>query len=189
MTAARRWNLNEEQEHPLAPIESFAGRVGTWRRVGFLPGVYVLEFDGRPAARLRLMIPRRRGATLTTAGGSWELARRSFWSAVIEVRRAGQDAAIAEYEPGVWLGLAYRGRGTLQFDDGTHYEWRRTSFWKSRYEFFDDQGVAVVSVRPRFPAVRRLLEVELGTGAARARHLPELVGLAFRMLVVRPHAY
>jgi hypothetical protein len=171
--------VNEEEERPLVPIESFAGRIGIWRRVGFVTRAYVLEFDGRPAARLQLMRPRWRDATLTTAGGAWVLARR-----------AGQDAAIAEYEPGTWLGLAYRGSGTLQFDDGTRYAWRRTSFWKSRYVFFDHQDIAVVSVRPRFRPLRGIVDMELGAGAAGARHLPVLVGLAFRMLLVpRSHAH
>src|SRR5262245_43114628 len=88
-------------EDGFSPIESFAGRTGHWRRVGFLPRVFELMFEEQRVARLEVGIGRRT-SQLTSSSGAWDIVRPTIMASGLDVQRSGQDAAMAEFEPSAW---------------------------------------------------------------------------------------
>jgi len=180
--------MKTSDERAFTPLEKFAGHTGTWRRIGLVPRLYELEFDGQLAARLTVRVGRQT-SHLVAAGGAWDIVRPSIWSSALAVLRAGQDAALAEYEPNNWLGFLYSGTGTLQFDSGARFAWRKLDFWAGRHAFVDDHGIPLLTMTPRWLMHRRGRELTLAPEAARVTALPVLAGLALRLRLPGSHAH
>jgi len=182
--------LSDLVQPTFTPIASCAGRTGVWRPIGFVMSVFELWFDDLLVARLRsTRAMMRMGSELTTADGTWEFARRSFWSTGFEVRRQGQDVALAEYEPNTWLGLVYMGSGTIQFDSGARFSLRRTDFWAGRYTILNDNDAPVLTVQPSWLALRRGVKIVLDESSARVPETPVLAGIALHVLLGRRRAH
>jgi hypothetical protein len=162
----------------LAPLAGLTRHSGRWRRTGLLSRSFELMVEDRRVARFEITRGFPFSARLTTADGSWDFVRSSFWRGTVDVRRAGEDAPIATYEPRTWLGLVLSGAGEVQFASGPRFERVPRGFASGRSAFVNDAGIEVTEARSLLALSGRGLEITVAGGVPTPPELPVLVGMA-----------
>ena len=182
--------LDRVESHEAAgaftPIEALAGQTAEWRRRSFASRDYDLVLGDHRFATMHFMGTFRRWAELRSADGAWEIRRRGFWRAGLAIHRLGHDQPLAMLE------RSLMGDGTLQFETGPRYQWRRASLWRGRYELASDAGRTLLGIRGTTFRSRRSMMVDYAADAARSRDLAVLAGVAcyMRLLIAaRSHAH
>jgi len=125
-----------------------------WTQPRALSRVYDLSAGGEPVARLETTGFARHGARLTSGVHAWRIEARGFLVARFVVLDGG-GREVATFEGG-WLG-----GGTVAFaEGGLVLRWRPTS-WLRREWVFEDEGIAVVRMRPRIELLRSRIDAEI----------------------------
>jgi hypothetical protein len=78
-------------------------------------------------------------ATAETAEGTWTYKRVGFLNPRVTVRIAGAEEDMAIYHPKFW------GDGILTLKEGPTFTWRPTNFWRTHWEFADEEGQVVLT--------------------------------------------
>ena len=156
-------------------ISEVGGQKLAWKGVGCAQ--HELRADGEVVATLRW-----RGDSLAvaeTAVGRWSFERPALRRSPVSVRALESGAEIAAF------GSSWTGGGTLETSRGRRFFWSAANFWRSRWDWRDDDGIHLV----RFESRDRLVKVE---GRARIEQatldLPEfdlLVTLGWYLTVMR----
>jgi hypothetical protein len=124
-------------------------------------------------------------ATASLAAGEWTFKRTGYFRPRVTVRRRGQEADLAVYQPKVW-----GSEGELQFAGGRSSGWRSANFWATQYAFLDSVGRALVTFKPgaedkkwsdvfKFQAL-----VEIDPSAHGLEELPLLLALGWYLMIL-----
>jgi len=108
-------------------------------------------------------------AVAETASDSWSFERPVLRRSPVRVRAVGSGAEIAAF------GSGWAGGDTLETSRGRRFVWSPANFWRSRWEWRQDDGTPLV----RFESRQRLVKVE-----GRARSEPAAMTLAELDLLV-----
>ena len=104
-------------------------------------------------------------AAATAADGEWTFKRSGFLHPMVSVRGLESSGDIAVFRPD------WTGSGTLEFMTGGKKSWKNKNFWRTEWEFQDENG-AIMRLKTKPGLIKQNVEVEI------IRDLPELTILA-----------
>lgn len=153
------------------------GAAWVWRRRSFWNDEADLLAGERPIASL---VPT--GFWMTprlgrTANGAWRIRYEGLFARDLTARDAATDAVVARYRAGWW------GQGTVTFDRGRTWQWRRVDFLGRRHEWRDGGGLTCVSFTRGRGMSGRTTEVQVGAHMADDPALEPLVLLGYDLLL------
>lgn len=80
--------------------------------------------------------------------------------------------------------LSFGADATLEFTDGKRYNFHRTSFWKGKWSFSDEQGDLLMTMQMDLALFRRGSEVMVEAKGREDGHFPVLVLLGWYIMVL-----
>jgi hypothetical protein len=116
-----------------------------------------------------------------TANGAWRIRYEGLLARDLVVRDAATDAVVARYRAGWW------GQGTVTFERGRTWQWRRVGFWGRRHEWVDGGGLTCVSFARGRGLTGRTTDVQVGAHMANDPALEPLVLLGYDLLLRLAH--
>lgn len=156
-------------------ISELSGREFTWKESGCRE--HELRADDEVVATLRW-----RGdsfAVAETARDRWSFKRPVLRRSPVSVRALESGAEIAAF------GSGWAGGGTLKTSRGQRFVWSPANFWRTRWEWRQDDGTPLV----RFEGRQRLIKVEgrvrIEEATLALAELDLLVALGWYLTVMR----
>lgn len=122
----------------MADVRELAGELLSWRRAGYMPSIFALQWRGVEIARLAWDGVFTSRATAFAGDFTWHIRRRGFRH--LEVTTDAGDV-VAE------MHLQLFGSGELELAGGRRILFRRASLLPPAWTFQDEAGSPLVSVR------------------------------------------
>jgi hypothetical protein len=119
-------------------LAHLAGRPLTWIQPHAFTPAHELRDGDRVLGTLEFRSSLGTLATARFDDGCWTMKRMGFLHTRVEIRRCGEEAALALFHNNTWSG-----GGTLVLANKREFR-ANTNFWHSRYEFVDDGDRAIV---------------------------------------------
>lgn len=113
-------------------VHELIGKELTWQKPQFARNYFEMYADDQRIATLEWQSMWRNAAVASTPSNLWHFDRVGFWQRRIEITLEGRDTAglYGVYTPN-WAG----DQGTLRLASGDDYEWKRTNFWGTQFEW------------------------------------------------------
>jgi hypothetical protein len=167
------------------PLDIGAGNRLSWSQPKALQRTFELRDGNRLFGTLSFVKSFGSLAEASMAAGDWTLKRVGYFRPSVTVRRRGQEADLAVYEPRGW-----GAEGELQFAGGRIYAWKPANFWATKFNFVDTAGRPLVAFKPgaeeskwsdlfKFQAL-----VEIEPSANRLEELPLLVSVGWYLMIL-----
>jgi hypothetical protein len=138
---------------------------------------YELRSGEETLATLRWKTPFGSIALAEAADETCSFKRGGFFRPKITVRRPGSDENVAILHAG------WGGEGSLDFANGSWYQWRNNNFWHSEWAFFNKMGELLVQFKPEPAFLQHAASVHIETRAMSLPDLP-LVMLGWYLMVL-----
>ncbi|TFG86209.1 MAG: hypothetical protein E4H17_04365 [Gemmatimonadales bacterium] len=164
-------------------LQEAIGRELTWKPRSLLSHTHDLvdpqSGDAEPWATLawRAGLLMRAPAEAQSGDGIWHFRRRGFFRENVLVFAPDGTTPVAT------LKRSWR-HGTLRFEDGREFTWRREAFWRLSWRFEDANGNAVVRLHWRFSLPRSTARVEFESSAAPVGDLALLACLGWYLVLL-----
>ena len=138
-----------------------------WSRPGFFRRELQLEAGSEILATLRWERMLSFDAVGESADGRWAFVRAGSLRGNVLVRDPVTRSVVATFTS------TWRGTGTLRFETGAEYAWKREGFWRTRHFWSSSQNECVIAYASRLGWHRRY-EMEVDPAAHRLAQLPVL---------------
>ena len=163
----------------LVPLRSALGGTLRWQQRAWFRDVHELLAGSDVVARLTRRGVFDRGMLAETAEDRWSLQPVGFWRSRIVIRHGDSDSDEAV------LAGRFLGGGLIQLRDGRTFDWRRESFWGTRWTMRDAAGGTVYTLTQPFFALHDRGEVRVDPGAGRDPALMPLLLLGWYTAVLQ----
>jgi len=163
------------------PISELAGRPLEWRQTHAFRNEFDLVDEQEIVATLRWVKSFGSLAIGEAADGRWTFKRIGFLRPRVTVRREGEEADVALFEPGWWA------NGVLNLDRGRKLLWRHRDFWHHQWAFLTESEFPVIQFQSTHKIFKSGATVEIPPGHADPDDLSLLVCLGWYLMVLTAH--
>lgn len=125
-------------------------------------------------------------AVAESSEGRWTFKRVGFFNVRITVRKEGEEADTAVFQP-KWTGT----QGTLAFTNGLTYLWKSANFWATQYAWMGEDDEPLILYKPGVEdsALADFFKVqsrvEIHPQAAQIPYLSLLVMLGWYLMILK----